>query len=128
MSKVLLYNISGDKLSAIRSAAGLLGLEVLVVPEDAFGHPVGYVLGYEGFAPSETAERFDSEMLVMESLCSPLLDYMRSNGAPVALKAVVTEQNRGWSGAALCRELQREHEAMRAHAQKKPMHPHKKKK
>ena len=66
--------------------------------------------------------------MVMEALFSPLLDYMRKSGAAVALKAVVTEQNRAWSGAALCRELQREHEAMRSFAAKKPAHPHKKKK
>jgi hypothetical protein len=53
---------------------------------------------------------------------------MRKNGASVALKAVVTEQNSAWSAAALCRELRREHEAMRACASKKSVHPHKKKK
>ena len=127
MEKVLLYNITGEKLTKIRTAAGLLGLEAVTVPETDFGHPVGYVLGCAGFQPSESAERFDDEMLVMETLCSPLLDYMRKSGAAVALKAVVTEQNRSWSGAALCRELRREHEAMRD-AAKKAAHPHKKRK
>ena len=128
MSKVLLYNIQGDKLAKIRRAAGLLGLELIGVPPEAFGHPIGFVLGYEGFTPSEQTEDFTDEMLVMETLCSPLLDYLRKNGAGVALKAVVTEQNSAWSGAALCRELRREHEAMRACASKKPVHSHKKKK
>ena len=56
------------------------------------------------------------------------VDYLRKNGAAVALKAVVTEQNSTWSAAALCRELRREHEAMRACAPKKPVHTHKKRK
>ena len=128
MARLLLYNIHGEKLEKIRTAAALLGITSIMVPEDAHAHPVGYLLGYEGFAPSDAAERIDDEMLVMESLFSPLLDYMRKSGAAVALKAVVTEQNRAWSGAALCRELQREHEAMRSIAAKKPAHPHKKKK
>lgn len=128
MSKVLLYNITGGKLTQIRLAALRLGLELVEVPEEGFSYPIGYVLGCEGFAPSETAERFSDEMLVMETLCSPLLDDMRRSGAAVALKAVVTEQNRGWSGARLCRELRREHEAMRAYASKRPAHVHKKKK
>lgn len=128
MSKVLLYNIQSDKLIKIRRAAGLLGLEAVEVPQEAFGQPVGYMLGYEGYAPLEETESFTEEMLVMETLSSPLLDAMRAGGATVALKAVVTEQNSAWSAAALCRELRREHEAMRAHAQKKPAHPHKKKK
>lgn len=128
MSKVLLYNIQGDKLAKIRRAAGLLGLEVIEVPREAFGQPIGSVLGHEGFAAKDAAEDFAEEMLVMETLSSPLLDAMRASGATVALKAVVTEQNSAWSAAALCRELKREHEAMRAYAPKKPAHPHKKKK
>lgn len=128
MVKVLLYNIHGEKLGKIRTAAALLGITAVEVPEDAFAHPVGYVLGYEGFEASDAAEPFGDEMLVMEALFSPLLDYMRKNGAAVALKAVVTEQNVGWSGAALCRELRREHEAMRSLTAKKPEHTHKKKK
>ena len=128
MAKVLLYNIHGEKLKKIRTAASLLGITPVEVPEDSHVHPIGFLMGYEGFAPSDKAERFESEMLVMEALFSPLLDYMRKSGATVALKAVVTEQNRAWSGAALCRELQREHEAMRSYAAKKPEHAHKKKK
>ena len=128
MTRVLLYNITGEKLTKIQTAAGLLGLTPITVPEEDFAHPVGYVLGYEGFAPSDSPESFSEEMLVMETLCSPLLDYLRKSGAAVALKAVVTEQNSAWSAAALCRELRREHEAMRACASKKSVHPHKKKK
>lgn len=128
MASILLYNIHGEKLAKIRTAAALLGITALEVPTDAYAHPVGYLLGYEGFAPSDTAERFDDEMLVMEALFSPLLDYMRKRGATVALKAVVTEHNRAWSGAALCRELRREHEAMRSLTAKRPEHVHKKKK
>ena len=128
MTRVLLYNMTGEKLAKIQSAAGLLGLMLIEVPEDAFGNPVGYMLGYEGFTPSDSAESITDEMLVMETLCSPLLDYLRKNGAGVALKAVVTEQNSAWSAAALCRELRREHEAMRACAPKKPVHTHKKRK
>jgi hypothetical protein len=126
MSKVLLYNITGEKLSKIRIAATMLGHAVIEVPPESFGHPLGYLLGLEGFLPSDTTERFEEEMLVMEALSSPLLDALRAGGTPVALKAVVTEQNKTWSAAALCRELKREHEAMRAFAPKKHVHPHKK--
>jgi hypothetical protein len=84
------------------------------------------LLGLEAFLPSNAAERFEEEMLVMETLSSPLLDALRAGGTPVALKAVVTEQNKAWSAAALCRELKREHEAMRAYAPKKHVHQHKK--
>ena len=127
MAKVLLFNIrNADKLMKVRIAALRAGLEPVVVSEEDFAHPIGYLLGLEGFSPAEGAERFSDEMLVMEVLSSPLLDALRAGGTPVALKAVVTEQNKAWSAAALCRELKREHEAMRALAPKKHVHQHKK--
>ena len=128
MTRVLLYNITGEKLMKIRIAALRLGLQLLEIPEESFAHPLGYLLGLPGFAPSEEKVAFSDEMLVMETLSSPLLDALRQSGATVALKAVVTEQNLAWSSAALCRELGREHAAMKAHAQKKNVHPHRKKK
>ena len=128
MAKILLYNITGEKLMKLRIAALCLGLEAVKVPAEDFAHPLGYLLGVEGFGPAEESAAFSEEMLVMETLSSPLLDAMRSAGATVALKAVVTEQNLAWSSAALCRELGREHEAMRAYAQKKNAHPHRKRK
>ena len=129
MAKVLLYNIKGaDKRVKIRLAALRAGLEAVEVAEADFAHPVGYLLGLEAFSPAEGAARFEDEMLVMEKLSSPFLDMLRAANATVALKAVVTEQNKGWSSVALCRELRREHEAMRACAPKKPVHTHKKRK
>ena len=129
MAKILLYNIKDtDKRRKICLAALRAGLEAVEVAEADFAHPVGYLLGLEGFSPAEGEERFEDEMLVMEQLSSPLLDTLRAANATVALKAVVTEQNKGWSSAALCRELRREHEAMRACAPKKPVHTHKKRK
>ena len=130
MTRVLLYNITGEKLAKIQSAAGLLGLTLIEVPEDAFGNPIGYMLGHEGFRPSDSQELFSDEMLVMEELCSPLLDTLRAEGAPIALKAVVTDHNRTWSSAKLHAELLQEHEAMQRLRPKKAgsRHPHKKKK
>lgn len=127
MAKVLLFNIrNADKLMKIRIAALRAGQEAVEVAQEDFAHPVGWLLGLEGFSPAAGTEHFEDEMLVMQELSSPLLDMLRASGAPVALKAVVTEQNKAWSCAALCRELRREHEAMRACAAKKPVHPHKK--
>ncbi len=129
MSKILLYNIAGEKLMKIRICALRLGLEAVEVPASDFHQPLVRLLGMEtGPVPAEAEEPFSDEMLIMETFSSPLLDAMRSCGATVALKAVVTEQNCRWSGAALCRELRKEHEAMSAYAPKKPVHPHRKKK
>ncbi len=132
MTKVLLYNIDdAEKRTAIRLSTLRLGLECVEVPQDACGHPLGYLLGREGFAPSSLPpEPFEAEMLVMERLSTELLDALRAHGAAVALKAVVTEQNLSWSSAKLCAELGKEHEALRRLAGKKAenRHVHKKRK
>lgn len=126
MNRVFLYNITGEKLETIRRAALWLGLAPVVVSPGDFGRPLGSLLDGEGSDSAGEEARFEDEMLVMEALSSPLLDALRREGAAVALKAVVTEQNRTWSSAALCRELRREHEAMRSQRAKIHHHPHKK--
>ena len=125
MSKLLLYNIAGEKLEKIRAIACRLGLDPLAVSREDFSKPLASLLDGVERAPL-AADDFQEEMLIMETLSSPLLEALRAEGVPVALKAVVTEQNRQWSSAALCRELRREHEALRACAPKKPVHQHKK--
>lgn len=127
MNRLFLYNIGGEKLETIRRMALWLGLSPVVVSPAEFGCPLGFLLGEEGFAPAEASEPFSDEMLVMEALSSPLLDALRREGVPVSLKAVVTEQNKAWSAAALCRELRREHEVMRASTAQRHPHRHKRK-
>ena len=128
MAKILLYNMREDKLQKLCRIALWLGLEPVAVPPEDFHKPLGNLLYGEDAVTAEAEADFPDEMLVMEELSSPLLDALRREGVPVALKAVVTEQNRRWSSAALCRELRREHEAMRSSAPKRPVHPHKKRK
>ena len=119
MALVLLYNINEDaKRQKIGLAAWKLGIEARVVSPAEYAQPIGLLLGLPGFSPvEEAAEPFSAEMLLMHGLSSAqfsaFLDALRRSRADVALKAVATEHNVAWSSAALCRELQREHEAMR---------------
>ncbi len=118
MAQVLMFNIAEDKRQKIGFAAWKLGIAVHSVPAEDFAHPVGYLLGLEGFSPAADApEAFTEEMLLMHALSSAqfsgFLDALRRSRVPVALKAVATGHNLGWSSAALCRELRREHEAMK---------------
>lgn len=122
MKGVLLYNISADKLKKIRVILLRLGLQGRLVMEDEFALPVGHLAGIEGLSPAESAqegseETFREEMLVMCDLPSPVfsafLNALRQNRCPVALKAVLTQTNAGWSSVRLHRELAAEHEAMR---------------
>ena len=121
MKGVLLYNISADKLKKIRVILQPQP-QGLVVTEEEFALPVGQLAGVDGLSPAEKAqedaeEAFREEMLVMCDLPSPVfsafLNALRQNRCPVALKAVLTETNAGWSSVRLHRELAAEHEAMK---------------
>ena len=116
MSKVLLYNITDSKkLLAIRLELARAGISIREVAETELTHPLGYLLGMEGFTPGlpGSVTPFPEEMMVMEGLRGPqlnqFLDALRSRGAAIALKAVVTEHNVNWSSLQLYRELQMEH-------------------
>ena len=124
MATVLLYNIKNpDKRMTIKRCLFRLGLPCRDVEPAAFGHPLGYLLGLEGYAPGESGESFEGEMLVMHNLnrlqFGALLDALRTSGAPVALKAVVTETNASWSSARLYQELEKEHRAMQSAGKRK---------
>lgn len=122
MKGVLLYNISAEKLKKIRVILLRLGLTGRVVRPEEFALPVGQLAGLDGLSPAETAqegaeEAFREEMLVMcdlpSTVFSAFLNALRHNRCPVALKAVLTETNAGWSSERLHRALAAEHEAMR---------------
>ena len=128
MARVFLYNINDEeKRVKIQLAALRCGLKSVVVPPEDFSLPVGALLGEPGYARAETGEGFEAEMLLMEEMDGVFLDLLRQSHTPVALKAVVTEQNKAWTSEARCRELGREHEAMQKYAAKKPVH-HKRRK
>ena len=129
MAQVLLYNIADrEKLVKIKLTLLRLGVACREVAPEEFAHPLGWLLGREGYAPSAVApETFTDEMLVMEGLQGPtfsaFLDGLRTAAAQVALKAVATEHNVDWSSAQLHRALLAEHQAM---SRLKPRHPAKK--
>ena len=124
MARVFLYNIDDEeKRMKIALAALRNGMTCVVVPPEDFSRPVGCLLGDKTVAPeAEDAAPFPGEMLLMEELDGAFLDALRQMHATVDLKAVVTEQNRGWTSAALHRELAKEHEAMRKLTARKPVH------
>ena len=127
MAKILLYNIrDSEKALCIRLEAARMGAAVRTVEPGELTHPIGYLLGLPGCLPGlpGTAAAFDDEMLLLEGLrgseLNRFLDALRSRGAAVPLKAVVTEHNLNWSSLRLHRELKKEH--MRLSAGKKSVH------
>ena len=120
MAEVLLYNIHNpEKLRRIRTVLLRYGIAARTVAYEDYGHPIGYLTGYEGFEPAEpyTGENFADEMLLLDGFASGelsrFLDALRTARATVALKAVVTEHNAAWSSAELHAAVREEHETMR---------------
>lgn len=118
MGVVLLYNLSADKLRRVRTALLRLGIPARTVSPAEYGHPIGWLVGAEGFSPAEeyTGEGFTSEMMVMSGLSSrqfnDLLNTLRTGRAVIRLKAVVTEHNASWDSCELYRALRSEQDTM----------------
>ena len=122
MGTVLLYNISDpQKRVGVLLQLRRFGLRWREVKPEEQGLPLGFLLGlsgYEAAGDSEAAAdgRFTDEMLVLYALSGAqfngLLDGLRRGHTPVALKAVVTAHNIGWSSARLHREIAAEHRLM----------------
>ncbi|MBQ3404435.1 MAG: DUF3783 domain-containing protein [Oscillospiraceae bacterium] len=117
MAQALLFNIKDTKLEKIRFLLMKLGISCREIPPEDFVLPLGILTG-RGLVSGtgDDCGPFTGEMLVMDGFDSrqlqKLLDGLRREGAAVALKAVVTEQNLRWSAARLYTELSAEHEAM----------------
>jgi len=128
MAQALFFNISGEKRKKLHFLLLKLGIAGREIPEADFGRTLGELSGREGFSgeAEDVGETFTGEMLVMDGLnarqFNALLDGLRQARAQVALKAVITEENLGWSAARLYRELSAEHEAMQKYKGKKSVH------
>ena len=99
-----------------------MGIRIKNVTPDQGHETVGYLAGVPGFEISaKTAgsapEEMNEEMIVMKDFSSRRIDElllsMRRAGIPkIALKAVITEYNSGWTFSKLYGEIKKEHEQM----------------
>lgn len=118
MSKVLLFNIQGEKRERIRFLLLRLGIACREIVPAEQGKTIGALTERKNVPVSAAAPNapFTDEMLVMDDLSSEqfhgLLSGLRSNNTPVSLKAVVTEYNLTWTAAALHDALLEEHQRM----------------
>ena len=116
---VLLYNLEGEKARKLKLIFIQNGLRIRQVAKEEYSQSIGALAGIKGI-PTEAApcegEGFEDEMLVMKGIYGKRLDLllaqMRKGKAQVALKAVITEQNLGWSSVQLYEEINKEHEQM----------------
>lgn len=99
-----------------------LGIRIRMISSSQITQTVGYLAGIPGYAeqpaPSDLPE-ISQPVLVMKDFTGKRMDQlflaMRRAGVPrIALKAVITDTNAGWSFYELYEEIKREHEQMTA--------------
>ncbi|XCP85956.1 DUF3783 domain-containing protein [Roseburia hominis] len=118
---VLLINFQDKKrLREIQMMLMTAKLRQRLVKKEEYLQTIGALAGVNGMELTEeiyTGEELGEEMMVFASLTENHLNQIlylmrKSNGGPVAYKAVMTETNREWKVRDLYAELAKEHEAM----------------
>ena len=118
---VLYYNtVQNPNVAKLKGGLVRMGVRIKNITPEQVTQTVGYLAGIEGYPESEIPEVLpviEEEMLVMRGFTSRRMDELLMNlrkaGVPkIALKAVVTESNCGWSFYHLYEEIREEHEKM----------------
>jgi len=122
MKESVLYYVPAPAPHSARLKSVLvqMGVRIRNVRPEQVTQKVGYLAGMPGFEEEEAAAplpEITEEMLVMNHFSSRRVDELLSRlhraGVPkIALKAVLTETNCGWTFDHLYQEIRKEHEQM----------------
>ena len=135
MELVLYYSTGDPRMKKqemmMKSVLVRMGVKIRNVAPDQVMESVGYLAGVPGFEKREVLQQPDAEekipqiteqMLVMKDFTSRridtlLLNLRKAKVPKINLKAIVTEQNAGWSFYHLYEEIGEEHRRMNGGAQ-----------
>lgn len=120
-SVVLLYNFQGEKLKTIKMVCMMMQIKFREVVKEEYNQPLGALLGLpdiEALADSHQGEELSEEMILLygfdgSKLQNFLTALQRGGVGRIDLKAMLTENNKTWSGLALYDELCQEREAFK---------------
>ena len=128
MPVILAVHFPAKKLAKLRMAAMRLGAKVRVVEKWEYLNAVGALTGdLDSFESFYDGEDFPGELLVFAHFSDAQLNlFLQAIRAaklpPVALKAVLTDENKGWNVLELREELQKEHKRCTDnHAERRPV-------
>ena len=115
---VLMYNCSGPEWAKLRQIFLMLRVRIRPVEADQYGLTLAELLSRSG-EKRGVVEDFSDPMLVFCGLSQGKLDQLltamaRAQLPRIALKAMLTPTNAGWTSQQLWTELRREHAAMEA--------------
>lgn len=135
MELVLYYSTGDPRMKKqemmMKSVLVRMGVKIRNVAPDQVIESVGYLAGVPGFEKREVLQQPEAEekipqiteqMLVMKDFTSRridtlLLNLRKAKVPKINLKAIVTEQNAGWSFYHLYEEIGEEHHRMNGGAQ-----------
>ena len=135
MELVLYYSTGDPRMKKqemmMKSVLVRMGVKIRNVAPDQVMESVGYLAGVPGFEKREALQQPEAEekipqiteqMLVMKDFTSRridtlLLNLRKAKVPKINLKAIVTEQNAGWSFYHLYEEIGEEHHRMNGGAQ-----------
>ena len=135
MELVLYYSTGDPRMKKqemmMKSVLVRMGVKIRNVAPDQVMESVGYLAGVPGFEKREVLQQPEAEekipqiteqMLVMKDFTSRridtlLLNLRKAKVPMINLKAIVTEQNAGWSFYHLYEEIGEEHRRMNGGAQ-----------
>ena len=116
MKTVLMYNIGAQKGAKIKVICHKMKLKCRAVSENELNLKLSELLESD-VSPSAEALSLGGEMLYLSGLSDIelriFLAQLRAAKTPVALKAIATETNLGFTSRELYAEILAEHEAMR---------------
>ena len=135
MELVLYYSTGDPRMKKqemmMKSVLVRMGVKIRNVAPDQVMESVGYLAGVPGFEKREVLQQPEAEekipqiteqMLVMKDFTSRridtlLLNLRKAKVPKINIKAIVTEQNAGWSFYHLYEEIGEEHRRMNGGAQ-----------
>ena len=135
MELVLYYSTGDPRMKKqemmMKSVLVRMGVKIRNLAPDQVMESVGYLAGVPGFEKREVLQQPEAEekipqiteqMLVMKDFTSRridtlLLNLRKAKVPKINLKAIVTEQNAGWSFYHLYEEIGEEHRRMNGGAQ-----------
>ena len=135
MELVLYYSTGDPRMKKqemmMKSVLVRMGVKIRNVAPDQVMESVGYLAGVPGFEKREVLQQPEAEekipqiteqMLVMKDFTSRridtlLLNLRKAKVPKINLKAIVTEQNAGWTFYHLYEEIGEEHRRMNGGAQ-----------
>lgn len=111
-----MYNIENGKAIKIKLLCRKLNIAAREVPREDYGKKLGALLGLSDDASVQPDSDFDEEMLYLSDFYGAMLDIflnqLKRQKTPVALKAMRTQTNVGFTSFELYRELSAERAAI----------------